>query len=452
MGFNSFKGISKITISGFKSYPDEKTVEIKPLTILAGTNSSGKSSLFQPLLLMKQTLDQSWDSGALLLEGPHVQFSKFNQLLSHIGKRRKRKFSIQIEDHNKSKFKFSYQKTGKNDINIAEIEFNESTNKIVLKPKMTHKEILDTNESIKRLYQEIIRKTKDKETKEEDLYAPRKGSEIGVSRNKCFLELSNVRRQQKDIGYITWSLFNNNTVEKYITGIIHLPALRGNPKRLYPRTSIEKIFPGTFEHYSASVITKWKKEKDDKLNQLIENLRKLNLSESIDSKEIDDTNVEIYVSLLKDGSGSSKSKRSVSLVDVGFGVSQALPILVALLIAEEGQVVYIEQPEIHLHPRAQYCLAEMLIDAANRGVKVVIETHSDIMITGIQTLVAEEKISNDRIILHWFTRKKDGSTQIASSNINANGSSINWPEDFGNTALYAENRFLTASEKIDSKM
>jgi predicted ATPase len=441
---SEFKGISKITISGFKTYFEEKSVEIRPLTIFSGANSSGKSSFFQPLLLMKQTLDQGWDPGALLLDGPHVQFSNFNQLLSYIGKKRKRKLTIQIEDHNNSKFKFTYTKSSKDEIIISETEYRDDNRRIILKPTWSHKQILDKNSYIKKSYQNLIEKTT-KEKNEEDIYSPKEGAEIKINRNRCFLELNRILRQQKDIGYINWGLFNNSTVENYISGIIHLPALRGNPKRIYPRTSIEKKFPGTFEHYTASVISKWKKEKDNRLDQLIKDLKKLNLSESIYSREIDDTSVEINVTLLKD------SKRWVNLADVGFGVSQTLPILVALLIAEAGQVVYIEQPEIHLHPKAQHCLAEMLINAANRGVKVVVETHSDILIIGIQTLVAENAISPDKIILHWFTRDETGLTEISSADINSNGSSINWPDDFGSTSLSAEDRFLTASEKVDSK-
>src|SRR3954466_7053363 len=79
-------GITEITVSGFKSISDEQGIEIRPLTILAGANSSGKSSMIQPLLLLKQTLEASYDPGALLLNGPNVKFTSTDQLLSHIGK------------------------------------------------------------------------------------------------------------------------------------------------------------------------------------------------------------------------------------------------------------------------------------------------------------------------------------------------------------------------------
>jgi len=75
-------GITRITVGGFKSIAQEQSIEIKPLTILAGANSSGKSSMIQPLLLLKQTLEATFDPGALLLNGPNVKFTEVDQLLS----------------------------------------------------------------------------------------------------------------------------------------------------------------------------------------------------------------------------------------------------------------------------------------------------------------------------------------------------------------------------------
>src|SRR5437588_12415626 len=76
------EGITRITVAGFKSINQERSIEIRPLTILAGANSSGKSSIMQPLLLLKQTLEATYDPGALLLNGPNVRFTSADQLLS----------------------------------------------------------------------------------------------------------------------------------------------------------------------------------------------------------------------------------------------------------------------------------------------------------------------------------------------------------------------------------
>src|SRR5438067_5913081 len=76
--------ITRIDVRGFKSINQEQSIEIRPLTILAGANSSGKSSMMQPLLLLKQTLEASYDPGALLLNGPNVRFTSATQLLSQM--------------------------------------------------------------------------------------------------------------------------------------------------------------------------------------------------------------------------------------------------------------------------------------------------------------------------------------------------------------------------------
>ena len=74
--------ITRITVGGFKSINQEQNIEIKPLTIIAGANSSGKSSFMQAVLLLKQTLEASYDPGSLLLNGPNVKFTSADQLLS----------------------------------------------------------------------------------------------------------------------------------------------------------------------------------------------------------------------------------------------------------------------------------------------------------------------------------------------------------------------------------
>src|SRR5260370_6033634 len=75
-------GITRITVGGFKSIYPEQSIDIRPLTILAGANSSGKSSMMQPLLLLKQTIEAPFEPATLLLNGPNVKFTLSDQLLS----------------------------------------------------------------------------------------------------------------------------------------------------------------------------------------------------------------------------------------------------------------------------------------------------------------------------------------------------------------------------------
>ena len=115
--------------------------------------------------------------------------------------------------------------------------------------------------------------------------------------------------------------------------------------------------------------------------------------------------------------------------------------------AQPGQLVYIEQPEIHLHPRAQVAMARLLVNAAKRGVRVVAETHSSLILLAVQTLVAEGVIEPELVGLNWFLRNdKDGTTRIKTAELDEAGRFGDWPEDFDEVALEAENRYLSAAE------
>src|SRR5438132_6216022 len=74
--------ITEIQVAGFKSISEEQKIEIRPLTILAGANSSGKSSMMQPALLLKQTLEAPYDPGPIMLNGPNAKFTLAEELLS----------------------------------------------------------------------------------------------------------------------------------------------------------------------------------------------------------------------------------------------------------------------------------------------------------------------------------------------------------------------------------
>lgn len=91
-------GITAVIVEGFKSLVERQVIEVRPLTILAGANSSGKSSAIQPLLLLKQTLDAPYDPGSLALHGPNVWFTSAEQFLSRVTpKETVNRFSVGFE-------------------------------------------------------------------------------------------------------------------------------------------------------------------------------------------------------------------------------------------------------------------------------------------------------------------------------------------------------------------
>ncbi len=91
-------------------------------------------------------------------------------------------------------------------------------------------------------------------------------------------------------------------------------------------------------------------------------------------------------------------------------------------------------------------MAEILADAVDRGVRVVVETHSPLLLTATQTLVAEGKLSPEKVKLHWFRRKDDGVTEVSSADLDETGAfGEDWPEDFAEVSLQTESAYLDAA-------
>lgn len=408
---------TEIGVSGFKSFAEETSIKFGGLTILAGTNSSGKSSIMQPFLMMKQTLEATYDPGALLLDGPNVSFTSGEQLITKIKKSGPRSNQVKISiDLGAISLESVFQWSPKTGILIYSQRYKEQELDIdiTLQPDMSSTEILQTCIICNR-----------------DAFP----NHLQVVRERCFLKAKSIGTSYQ-FGY---GLFIGE-----LRSIIHVQGIRGNPERIYKTAAVQgSSFTGRFENYVASVIDRFQKEDPEKLLKLQEILQKLGLTDTIQSQRLNDTQIELRVGRVF---GYSDSTDTVNIADVGFGVSQVLPVVVALLVAQPGQLVYIEQPEIHLHPRAQIVLAEIFAESASRGVRIVVETHSELFLLGVQTLVAEDKLDSDLVKLHWFTRNPDGSSKVTTAELDETGAFGDWPQDFGVTALDLENRYLTAAE------
>ncbi|WP_226585871.1 AAA family ATPase [Microseira wollei] len=434
----SLEGITRISVSGYKSLYEECSIEVRPLTILAGANSSGKSSMMQPLLLLKQTLEATYDPGALLLDGPNVRFTLASQLFSQIpGKNSPNCLIVNLEIDDAS-IKTTFKKEHNQEIEVISTTCKYRQQEFTVSLGMN---IEDAERELKKwisgdeLWSNLFAKTEQEIT-------------CSFGRLRCFLHTnSQVKLPIEKLGTVNFTIYDSRShtslFESEIRRLIHVPALRGNPERAYKTTAVGREFTGTFENYVASIINRWQKTEDNRLIDLAKALQTLGLTWKVDAKQINDVQIELRVARLP---RSGEVEDMVSLADVGFGVSQTLPVLVALIVAEPGQLVYLEQPEIHLHPRAQAALGEILADAANRGVKVVVETHSDLLLRRIQTLVAEDKISPEKVKLHWFKRRDDGVTEVSSTDLDDAGAFGDWPEDFSDVALTEESRYLDAAE------
>ncbi len=125
----------------------------------------------------------------------------------------------------------------------------------------------------------------------------------------------------------------------------------------------------------------------------------------------------------------SPGTRAFRATNVGFGLSYALPLIVALLAIEQDDLVMIENPEAHLHPGGQTKLAELAAKAAATGAQVILETHSDHILDGIRLAVRNRIIEPEQTTFHYFQRE-DVAVQVKTPVIRKDGRMDSWPDGF----------------------
>jgi hypothetical protein len=194
-------------------------------------------------------------------------------------------------------------------------------------------------------------------------------------------------------------------------GEMAIPAiLAANGRRInYGRGSSRKPF--------AEVIASW--------------LQKLGLIESFEVNPVAPKRREYEVLVKTPG-----ARKLVNITDVGFGISQFLPVLVQCYYAPHDSVILIEQPEIHLHPSAQAWLADLFIDVIRswergraKNVQLIIESHSEHFLRRLQRRIAEQTFTRDEVAA-YFVRPGQNGAALEELNVDLFGNINNWPEKF----------------------
>jgi hypothetical protein len=424
--------ISEIRVAGFKSIADEQTIEVRPLTILAGANSSGKSSIMQPVLLLKQTLEAPYDAGPLLLNGPNVKFTSAEQLLARIDKGRSLDtFHVGMRRNAGDGFRSQFRKEHRMGFRIERMDLLLERGDLSLWPEMLEADIVKTG----------LTEGKDWAKQAPEGYSH---GQWQIIRERCFLAPAWVAKGAD--GAMSYSGQPGLAWESIIPQVIHLPGLRGNPERSYPMTAVGPNYRGTFQEYTASLISRWADEGDKALDGVNADLKLLRLTGGVTALRRNDVQIEVFVGRLPDILPAIPEDQ-VNIADVGIGISQTLPVVVAMHAATPYHLVYVEQPETHLHPRAQFALAQVFAAAANRGVRLIVETHSSMLLLGIQAMVAEGALEPEKVKLHWFQREADGRTVVRPGYLDEAGRFGDWPQDFDDVELNAQKSYLDAADK-----
>jgi predicted ATPase len=160
-------------------------------------------------------------------------------------------------------------------------------------------------------------------------------------------------------------------------------------------------------------------------------LRQMGLIEEFETRPIAQHRKEYEVIIRTQG-----SKHRVNLTDVGFGLSQVLPVLVECFYVPANSTVILEQPEIHLHPKVQSALADLSIEAIQareqgeaRNIQLLVESHSEHFLRRLQRRIAEGAISPQDTALYFCTPGAEGS-RIEHLEVDRFGNIQNWPSDF----------------------
>jgi len=126
-----------------------------------------------------------------------------------------------------------------------------------------------------------------------------------------------------------------------------------------------------------------------------------------------------------------KNTKEYTPLNVGFGITYVLPIIVAILKAKEGDLLIIENPESHLHPAGQSKIAELCAIASANGVQIIVETHSDHFLNGIRVATKKGLLTPEQSKVYYFRKDKDElETKIDEINIDKNGAIDNYPKGF----------------------
>ena len=393
--------ITELRAQNFKSWQDTGALHFAPLTGLFGANSSGKTSILQVLLMLKQTVERPSDWNEPLYFGDEeslVNLGNFDAVIH--GHKRDLSIGISVS------WKLPEQ------IDIAEV----FTDSLSFSTTVVTKNRLDGFcYTVGEHDFEIRHESRGYAFRSP--YRPHHSPVVYPFR--CYGICSRASGPtERFFGF-------DEAFGRLFSRILYLGPLREHPRHHYiwkgdhpkgigqdGKKAISALLSGRVRHFSID-------------EQILKWLQQLELINSYDLRPISDTgrDYEFLVKQYKDGP-------DVRLTDIGFGVSQVLPVLILCYYAPEGSILILEQPEAHLHPKVQTELADVLIDVVkNRNIQIILESHSEYLLSRLQRRIAEKEIAAADTAL-YFCEIKDGTSEIEQLNVDEYGNIRNWPQDF----------------------
>lgn len=407
---------SRLRLTNFKAWRDTGNIALRPVTMLLGTNSSGKSSLVQSLLLLKQTVQSPDRTIHLNLGGDETNdlfnFGGFQDLLKQ-GTDAPRQFSIGFEFE-----RGESSRVGSGQFHCA---YGQTSSGSVVTQSL----------SIKGGKREFRAVRRDKGTY--SVYVDRESQPRGKGRHlaperSIALPAEAIALLGVD-GQFAQDL--SLSLRRELENISYLGPLRRKPERDYAWNRTNPGEVGSDGHRAIDVLLASTLLKGEEQHRVINGVSKwLARMKVADRLEVRQEGRSHRYSLIlhRDGVVSN-------LHDVGIGISQVLPVLVVAYSAPAGSAILLEEPEIHLHPLAQSALAELFVEVSReRNVQFIVETHSEHLFRRMQTLMAGETVSTDDCAM-YFVERAAGDARLRTLDVDPYGRVKNWPEGFFGDAL-----------------
>lgn len=432
--------ITSLTLRNFKAWANTGDVRLAPITGLFGTNSSGKTSILQLLLILKQTVE-STDRAQVFDLGDDrslVDVGSFNEVVRNHDDTLAVEWSLcwtlndvlRIADPERSaKAQFELEELcfigdvgelgsrGSPRTVVRRFEYRfEDRGRIrsfgMKRRKANEYELITEGFDAKRFRGRAW-----------PLPAPSKfygfpDQVFGYYRNVEFLADLQLR------------------LEQTFTNLFYLGPLREFPKRQYiwagsqpsdmGRRGERAIDALLASRDRGASISRGQGRRRMTLEQVVAFwLQQLGLVQSFQVRPIA-RNSNLYQVYIRQYSKASEAL----ITDVGFGVSQILPVLVLCYYVPEGSTIVLEQPEIHLHPAVASGLADVLIDAIKtRHVQIILESHSEHLLRRLQRRIAEQRLQTSDVALYFCSAHDQGSS-ITGLAVDLFGNISNWPDGF----------------------
>lgn len=431
--------MKSLNIEGVRSFRESQEIPIRPVTLLVGENSTGKSTV---LAMVRAGWDIAFGAKEPDFSEEPFDLGGFDAIAHYHGGRAKRVHEFRI----RSAFTEMRSRNTRGGLErIVEGTFTERAGQ----PLLTAWNIIQGNQSLNISSDSgghcILTAKRDGVTlfDQEKFELPR-GTTLHVGAFRPIQQIvfsttdagGKIRPNKESLDLL--HLLPSASYSHEPRPIASAP-IRTKPVRTYnPRREVQEPEGSHVPMELAALHGTNRDEFDALVKQISEYGRAANLFSKLDVKRLGKKAGDPFQVLI------TVDKFTFNVRDVGYGVSQILPILVDTLSAPVGQTFLLQQPEVHLHPRAQAALGSLLVEqASKRRQTFVVETHSDYLVDRVRMDVREGRSSlrpQDVVILYF--EREAGKTIVYPVEIDANGNLINVPNGYRRFFLEEERRML----------